>query len=134
MDQAVAEAQRYCDHDPKKKTVQQVWYYIVSRLKRLSMRRSHHRELTAGTLSDLELIARHIPSRSFEERVFLSELVAKMTPRTRQIFEWRAAGHSLRAIARHFNVSHATLVRAYNKELRGLIFPSTFSSQDKDHG
>lgn len=138
MDEAVAQAQRYYDRNGKEKTVQQVWYYVVGCLKRLSMRRSSRTEVSAGTLSDLELIAQHMKARTLdEERVFLSEVLGRMTPRTRRIFEWRAAGHSFRAIAKQLNTSHATLVRAYNKELRELIFPdpsATQVSKDKNDG
>lgn len=121
MDEAVAMAEQYYLRD-EQKTVKQIWYYIVCCLKRLSMRRSSRSEVPAGNLNDLELIARHIHSDD-ERRVFLSELVGKMTPRTREVFKARAAGYSFRAIARNLNTSHPTLVRAYNKELRQLILP-----------
>lgn len=123
MDEAVAMAEQYYLRD-EEKTVKQVWYYTIRCLKQLSIRRSSRPEVLAGNLSHLEMIAQHISSWKLDEkRVFLSALAEKMSPRTRQIYEWRKAGYSFRAIARELNTSHATLVRAYNKELRQLILP-----------
>jgi DNA-binding NarL/FixJ family response regulator len=133
MDEAVAKAQRYYERDGTEKSVVQVWYYILGSLKRLSLKRSRHRELPSGTLSNLELLAQPMAARPYdEERVYINELLARMTPRTRQIFQWRAAGHTFRGIAKHLNINHTTVMRAYNRELRELILPGPTSDHAEE--
>ena len=111
-------------------TPNRVWYYIISVLRRLSKQRLRHPELSSGSLSDLDLIAQHLARGTpQEEGAYVNQLVSRMTHSTRQIFYWRLAGHSFRHNARELKAGHATIFRAYNKELRELILPRSFTRQ-----
>jgi hypothetical protein len=131
MDDALLRTERYlASSGNSQPTPNRVWYYIVSVLKRLSMQRLRHPEVSSGSLSDLDLIVQHLARGTpQEESAYVNQLVSRMTPRTRQIFYWRLAGHSFRHIARELKADHATIFRAYNKELRELILPRSFTRQ-----
>lgn len=55
-----------------------------------------------------------------------------MSERSRKITYWRLAGHSWRQIADALESSHATVRRAYHKELRGLLVPSSDRSSSEE--
>lgn len=139
MDDAVLKAERYLatagDRQPSPR---RLWSYLISVLKRLSKQRLRHHEIPSGSLSDLELIAQHLARGTpQEERVYVRQLVSRMTPQMQKIFYWRLAGHTFRQIAVELKLDHATIVRTYNKELRELIFPEPPRDnlhQDRSHG
>lgn len=122
MDHAVLKTAHYLARaglrQPSAKTVSS---HLLGGLKRLSKRRLRHHEILSGSFSDLELIPQHLArDTAQEESVYIRQLVSKMTPRMKQIFYWRVVGHTFREIAAEMKLDHATIVRIYNKEIRGL--------------
>jgi hypothetical protein len=130
MDDAVEKTERYLTNSDEEPPPKRAWYYIISVLKRLSKERIQHQEVLSGSLSDLELIAQRLARGTpQEESAYVNQLVSRMAPQTRQIYYWRLAGHSFRQIARELQSDHATIIRAYNKELRELILPRSVAKK-----
>ena len=138
MDEALPKAERYVLRSGRERELKQVCYRLLSLVKRLSRQRLHHPELPAGLLSDLEQITHQLGTSTPQEAsAYLNQLLSRMSPQTRQIIHWRAAGHSFRQIAKELHSDHATIIRAYNRELRELVRPSAsrkLSEQDQDDG
>jgi hypothetical protein len=138
MDEALPKAERYILRSGRERELKQVCYRLLSLVKRLSRQRLRHAELPAGLLSDLEQITHQLGTSTPQEAsAYLNQLLSRMSPQTRQIIHWRAAGHSFRQIAKELHSDHATIIRAYNRELRELVRPSAsrkLSEQDQDDG
>ena len=138
MDEALPKAERYVLRSGRERELKEVCYRLLSLVKRLSKQRLRHAELPAGLLSDLEQIAHQLGTSTPQEAsAYLNQLLSRMSPQTRQIIHWRAAGHSFRQIAKELRSDHATIIRAYNRELRELVRPSAsrkLSEQDQDDG
>ena len=138
MDEALPKAERYVLRSGRERELQQVCYRLLSLVKHLSRQRLRHAELPAGLLSDLEPITHQLGNSTPQEAsAYLNQLLSRMSPQTRQIIHWRAAGHSFRQIAKELRCDHATIIRAYNRELRELVRPSAsrkLSEQDQDDG
>lgn len=138
MDEALPKAEQYILRSGRERELRQVWYYLISLVKRLSKERSRHTELPAGSLIDLEQIARHLaPSTPQDESAYVNQLLSRMSPRTRQIIHCRVDGHSFRQIAKDLGSDHVTIIRAYYRELRELILPASSpkgSPQDQNDG
>jgi len=127
MDAAVSNAEQYYERFHGERTSTQLFYRIVSVLKRLSKQRvRNNRETSYGSLSDLEILARAISSKSeADQTAYINQMLGQMSERSREITYWRLAGHSWRQIADTLEASYTTVRRAYHKELRGLLFPSS---------
>ena len=138
MDEALPKAEQYILRSGRERELKEVCYRLLSLIKRLSKQRLRHAELPAGLLSDLEQITHQLGTSTPQEAsAYLNQLLSRMSPQTRQIIHWRAAGHSFRQIAKELRCDHAAIIRAYNRELRELIRPSAsrkLSEQDQDDG
>ena len=126
MDAAVSNTEQYYARFQGERTSTQLFYRIVSVLKRLSKQRvQNNREIFCGSLDDLEVLATALLTiRSRSDGVHGSG--ARTNERTlEEITYWRLAGHSWRQIADALEASHATVRRSYQKELRGLLVPTS---------
>lgn len=138
MDEALPKAEQYILRSGRERELKPVCYRLLSLVKRLSKQRLRRAELPAGLLSDLEQITQQLGTSTPQEAsAYLNQLLSRMSPQTRQIIHWRAAGHSFRQIAKELHSDHATIIRAYNRELRELVRPSAsrkLSEQDQEDG
>jgi len=136
MDEAVTNAERYFERFNHQRTATQIFYRIISVIKRLSVERAkRNREIAKGTLSDLEFLARsHATRCGVEQDALVHQLLNRMTDRTRQIVSRRLAGHSWRQIARELGTNHIVVGRAARTEVRALLFPlrSTNTSGERE--
>lgn len=138
MDEALPKAEQYILRSSRERELKPVCYRLLSLVKRISKQRLRRAELPAGLLADLEQITHQQGTSTPQEAsAYLNQLLSRMSPQTRQIIHWRAAGHSFRQIAKELRSDHATIIRAYNRELRELVRPSAshkLSEQDQDNG
>jgi hypothetical protein len=128
MDAAVSNAEQYYERFQGERTFAQVFYRIVSVLKRLSKQRvQNSREIFCGSLYDLEnLLATALSTQSeADQAAYIDQILGRMSERSRKITYWRLAGHTWRQIADALEASHVTVRRVYLKELRGLLSAST---------
>jgi RNA polymerase sigma factor (sigma-70 family) len=139
MDAAVSNAEQYYERFQGERTFTQLFYRIVSVLKRLSKKRvQNNREISCGSLYDLEILARALSSKSeADQTAHIGQVLGRMSERSRKITYWRLAGHSWRQIADALEASYVTVRRVYHKELRGLLFasserPSSDEREDSD--
>jgi RNA polymerase sigma factor (sigma-70 family) len=127
MDAAVSNAEKYYERFQGERTFAQVFYRIVSVLKRLSKQRvQNNREISCGSLYDLEiLLATELSFQPEEDQAaYIGQILGRMSERSRKITYWRLAGHTWRQIADALESNHPTVRRVYLKELRGLLSPS----------
>ena len=134
MDAAVSNTERYYERFQGERTSTQLFYRIVSVLKRLSKQRArNNREIYCGSIFDLEILAAALSSQSeADQTAYIDQVLGRMSERSRKITYWRLAGHSWRQIADALESSHATVRRAYHKELRGLLVPSSDRSSSEE--
>jgi hypothetical protein len=122
MDEAVQNAERYYERSNGQRTALQLSYRIISVIKRISTQRASRSEMAVGTLSELELLAQNFADRSdIEQDAFISQILDRMNPRTRQIVRWRLAGHTWRQIANEVGGDHITIWRQIRREILGLL-------------
>jgi hypothetical protein len=57
-----------------------------------------------------------------EQRVYVNELFAKLSPFAQSIVEWRWLGYSWRTIAEHLDMDHTAVRRAYLREMESLRY------------
>ena len=136
MDAAVGNTEEYYIRFNGARNSVQLFYRIVSVLKRLSKHRAwNNREIASGTLSDLESLADKLSSKpQLEQNAYVQQILAEMSERSRKITLWRLEGHSWRQIAQVLNANYTTVRRTYHKELRGLLFPSSDSHGSSSAG
>jgi RNA polymerase sigma factor (sigma-70 family) len=127
MDEAVSNAEQYYERFNGNRTFSQIFYRVLSVLKRISKQRGlNNREVPSGTLPDLERKANVLSSKpEAEQSAYVEELLARMTDRSRKIAIWRTEGHTWRQIAGKLKVNHAAVRRAYYRELRRLLSPAS---------
>jgi DNA-directed RNA polymerase specialized sigma24 family protein len=127
MDAAVSNAEEYYERFNGNRTFSQIFYRVLSVLKRSSKRRAlNSREVPSGSLPDLERKAHALTSKpEAEQTAYVRQLLAQMTVRSRKIAIWRTEGHTWRQIAGKLKVHHAALRRAYYRELRRLFSPAS---------
>ena len=127
MDEAVSNAEQYYERFNGNRTFSQIFYRVLSVLKRISKQRGlNNREVPSGTLPDLERKAHALSSKpEAEQSAYVEELLARMTDRSRKIAIWRTEGHTWRQIAGKLKVNHAAVRRAYYRELRRLLSPAS---------
>jgi DNA-directed RNA polymerase specialized sigma24 family protein len=94
---------------------------IKRRARQQSTKRN--REIPYGSLLDLE--AMYTGPSDAEQRVYATELLARLSPFARSITEWRWLGYSWRKIAQHLDMDHTAVRRAYFREVESLL--NTFS-------
>ena len=56
-----------------------------------------------------------------EQRIYASELLARLSPFAQSIVEWRWLGYSKRKIAEHLDMDHTAVRRAYSREVESLL-------------
>jgi RNA polymerase sigma factor (sigma-70 family) len=134
MDAAVSNAERYYQRFEGRRTSIQLYYRIVSVLKRLSKQRGGKwREIPKGSIFELENLAGSLSAKSeTEQTAFINQVIDKLSERSRKITSWRLAGHTWRQIAKELGASHVTVQRVYHKELRRLLSPSSRSSSERE--
>lgn len=127
MDEAVENAERYFERFNRQRNSVQVFYRILSVIKRISKHRANgRREIAKGSLYDLEeWVQRHSDGSEAEQTAFVRQILEKMSARSRQIAYWRLAGHSWRQIAEELGSNHITVRRNFHIEIRGLLFHSS---------
>jgi DNA-directed RNA polymerase specialized sigma24 family protein len=101
---------------------------IKRRARQQSTKRN--REIPYGSLLDLE--AMYTGPSDAEQRVYASELLARLSPFARSITEWRWLGYSWRKIAQHLDMDHTAVRRAYFREVESLL--NTFSQSGELSG
>ena len=124
MDRAVQNTFEYLGRHPACSETKLLWR-IKSVLKRRARQQStkRNREIPYGSLFDLEAL--YTAPSDVEQRVYASELLARLSPFARSITEWRWLGYSWRKIAQHLDMDHTAVRRAYFWEVESLL--STFS-------
>jgi len=127
MDEAVENTERYYERFNPERNSAQIFYRILSVIKRLSKQRlNSKREIARGSLYDLERLAqRHASGSEAEQAALVRQVLDKMSKRSQQIAYWRLAGHSWRQIAEELGASHITVRRVFHTEIRGLLFRSS---------
>ena len=139
MDAAVSNAEQYYERFHGERTSTQLFFRILSVLKRLSKQRvQNNREISCGSLYDLEILATALSSKSqADQTAYIAQVLGRMSERSRKITYWRLAGHTWRQIADALEASYVTVRRVYHKELRGLLLassdtPSSVEREDSD--
>jgi RNA polymerase sigma factor (sigma-70 family) len=134
MDHAVESAERYYERFNGERNSAQLFSHITSIIRRRSKQMVRARkEISSGSLSDLEVFAQSHATRSEAEQIaYLHQLLDRMSARSRQIAYWRLAGHSWRQIARMLNANFLTVRRIFHKEMRGLLFPASDSHTSQE--
>jgi hypothetical protein len=139
MDAAVSNAEQYYERFQGERTSTQLFYRILSVLKRLSKQRvQNNREISCGSLYDLDILATALSAKSeADQTAYIAQVLGRMSERSRKITYWRLAGHTWRQIADALDASYVTVRRVYHKELRGLLFaasdrPSSDEREDSD--
>lgn len=100
---------------------QKLAWRIKSAIKRRAQQQSakRSREISSGSLRDLERMCADAPDT--EQRIYASEVLARLSPFARSIVEWRWLGYSWRKIAEHLEMDHTAVRRAYFREVESLI-------------
>lgn len=134
MDAAVSNAEHYYQRFQGHRTSIQLYFRIISVLKRLSKRRvGKRREIPKGSIFELENLARNLSAKSeTEQTAFINQMIDKLSERSRQITYWRLAGNTWRQIAEELGASHVTVRRVYHKEFRRLLSRSSDSSSERE--
>jgi DNA-directed RNA polymerase specialized sigma24 family protein len=98
---------------------------LLSRIKSAIKRRARQqsakksREIPSGSLLDLERMC--VDPADAEQRIYASELLARLSPFAQSIVEWRWLGYSWRKIAEHLDMDHTAVRRAYFREVESLL-------------
>jgi DNA-directed RNA polymerase specialized sigma24 family protein len=56
-----------------------------------------------------------------EQKVYAKELFARLSPFAQSILKWRWLGYTWREIARHLEMDHTAVRRAYFREMEALL-------------
>lgn len=131
MDHAVQNTFDYLGRHPGCSETKLLWR-MKSVIKRRARQQStkQNREIPYGSLLDLE--AMYTGSSDAEQRVYASELLARLSPFASSITEWRWLGYSWRKIAQHLDMDHTAVRRAYFREVESLL--NTFSQSGELSG
>ena len=131
MDHAVQNTFDYLVRHPGCSETKLLWRLksVIKRRARQQLTR-RRREIPSGSLLDLE--AMYAGPSDAEQRVYASELLARLSPFARSIAEWRQVGYSWRKIAQHLDMDHTTVRRAYFREVESLL--NTFSQSGELSG
>ena len=120
MDHAVHNAVDYLGRHPdalEDKLTARVKSVLRRRVKQLAAKRN--RELSHGSLTDLEPMYAERPE--IEQRVYVRELLAQLSPFANSIVHWRWLGYSWREIAKQFEMDHTAVRHAYFRELESVL-------------
>lgn len=129
MDHAVESAERYYERFHGQRNSAQLFSHIASIIRRRSKQIvGGRKEISSGSLSDLDVFAQsHVARSDAEQIAYVHQILGRMSARSRQIANWRLAGHSWRQIARRLNANFLTVRRIFHKEIGGLLFPASDS-------
>lgn len=119
MDHAVRNASGYIlrhPDAPSQKLVARIKSVIRRRAKQLWARSSH--ELSVGSISDMEPLL--FADQDVENRVFVNELLSRLSPFAQRIENRRSSGYTWREIAQELEMDHTAVRRAYLRELDKL--------------
>lgn len=120
MDHAVQNAADYLGRHPGR-PVQKLTARIKSVLRRRAKQlvAKHNRELSHGSLADLEqMLAGKI---EIEQRIYAYEVLAQLSPFANSIVHWRWLDYSWREIAKELDMDHTAVRRAYFRELESVV-------------
>jgi hypothetical protein len=120
MDYAVQNTSSYVGRHPDcpdKKLTLHLKSVIKRRARQQSAKRS--REIQYGSLIDLEKL--YIGQPEAEQRVYASEIFARLSWFAQSIIEWRWLGYSWRQIAEQLEMDHTAVRRAYFREMDSLL-------------
>lgn len=98
---------------------------LTSRIKSVVRRRAKHiaagktREVSFGSAVDLEQVYAVPPDA--EQMVYARELLGRLSPFAQSIIKWRWVGYTWREIARHLEMDHTVVRRAYFREMENLL-------------
>ena len=135
MDAAVANAEQYYMRFEGSRTPAQLLHRLLSVLKRLSKQAvKRRREVPSGLLLDLELLPQNLASKAdVEQELYVAQMLARLTERSRLITYWRMEGYTWRQIADQLGADHTTVRRAYRRELRALFDVISESESQDEH-
>jgi DNA-directed RNA polymerase specialized sigma24 family protein len=128
MDHAVHNAFRYLarhSDTTEQKLTARIKSVIRRRARQLAAKRG--RELPSGSMRDMERM--HVGHSDAEQRAYAAEVIARLSPTARSIFDWRLLGYSWREIGEKLEMDYSALRRAYFRELE-LVLRSLSSSGD----
>ena len=120
MDHAIENASRYIARHPERsadKLTTRIKSVIRRRAKQLAAR--NRRELSSGLLIDLEHFL--IAQPDAEQRAYANEVLERLSPFASSVLKWRWLGYSWREIAKHLEMDHTAVRRAYFREIESLL-------------
>ncbi|HEX4576511.1 MAG TPA: hypothetical protein VH117_04120 [Edaphobacter sp.] len=112
MDHAVQKVFGYLGRHkdcPDRKLAWRIKGVIKRRARQQSKKTS--REIQYGSLLDLEKV--YVGQSEAEQRIYVNEVFARLSPFAQSIVEWRWLGYSWRKIAEHLDMDHTAVRRAY---------------------
>jgi DNA-directed RNA polymerase specialized sigma24 family protein len=122
MDHAAHNASQYLarhSDTPEQKLTARIKSVIRRRAKQMAAKRS--RELPSGSMRDMEQL--HVGHPEAEQRAYARQLLSRLSPTARSVFDWRWLGYSWREIGGKLEMDHSAVRRAYFQEL-GLVLRS----------
>jgi DNA-directed RNA polymerase specialized sigma24 family protein len=120
MDHAVQKAFEYLGRHtdcPDRKLAWRIKGVIKRRARQQSTKKN--REIQYGSLLDLEKM--YVDQPEIEQSIYANELFARLSPFAQSIVRWRWLGYSWRKIAKHFDMDHTAVRRAYFREMESLV-------------
>jgi DNA-directed RNA polymerase specialized sigma24 family protein len=120
MEHAVQNAGDYLDRHPEA-TDQKLIARVRSGLRRRARQiaRRHSREISRGSLSDLESLS--VGASEVEQRAIANQLFLRLSPFAQSVLNRRSMGFTWREIASHLELDHTVIRRAYFRELELLL-------------
>ena len=120
MDHAIENASCYIARHPDRpadKLTVRIKSVIRRRAKQLAAK--NRRELPSGLLVDLEHFL--VAQPDAEQRAYVNELLERLSPFASSVLKWRWLGYSWREIAKHLEMDHTAVRRAYFREIESLL-------------
>ena len=120
MDHAVQNTSGYLSRHPDYPDKKLAWH-IKSVMKRRArqLAAKNSREIQYGSLLDLERV--YVDQPKIEQRIYASELFARLSPFAQSIVRRRWLGYSWRKIAKDLDMDHTVVRRAYFREMESLL-------------
>jgi hypothetical protein len=120
MDLAVERTSEYALRQPDLPLKKLVWRMksVIRRSARQQVARRRF-EVSYGSLLDVENL--HFVGPDAEERVYVEELLNRLTPLAQSIAKWRSLGFSWREIGRQLEMDHTVVRRAFFREIASSL-------------
>lgn len=97
---------------------------VKRRAKQLARRRQT--EVALGTLADLANLYQNLKQQPHEEqRLYVQEVLDKISPQARAVAAWRMMGYSWRWIGSNLGIEHSNLRRAFLREVLAALKTSS---------